>query len=129
MNQLWEEYLIPVNYFEYLYDYIDKLAEAIDFQLDVKESLINFLNCVDYCKGFYLSDSIPVSEDKIIIDFEFRLFLTPFPIVPHFLASSRRIRLCAPSAATLPKSCALADRFCAFVLNGDSICGSGWRYR
>ena len=68
MNQLWEDYLIPVNYFEYLYDYIDKLAEAIDFQLDVKESLINFLNCVDYCKGFYLSDSTPVNEDKIIIE-------------------------------------------------------------
>lgn len=59
-------YDIPPKQLKFYSLFILKLAEAVNYCLDVRTLLGNFLNCVDFCKGFFLSDSEEIINKKII---------------------------------------------------------------
>ena len=50
-------YDIPEDDIKFYSIYMSSLAQAINYRLDVRTLFYNFLNCVDYCKGIFLSDS------------------------------------------------------------------------
>lgn len=68
MPSLLEKYSIRQEHREFLEKYILSLATSIQYSLSVEYTLVTFLNCVDYCKGWLLSDSKAIAEDKIIVE-------------------------------------------------------------
>jgi len=61
-----KSYDIPDEYVLFYSKYIYKLAGALNYRLEIKTLFYTFLNCVDYCKGIFLSDSKEISKKDII---------------------------------------------------------------
>lgn len=59
-------YDIPEDDIKFYSTYMSSLAQAINYRLDVRTLFYNFLNCVDYCKGIFLSDSKEIPKINII---------------------------------------------------------------
>lgn len=59
-------YDIPENAIKFYSNYMMSLAKAINYRLDIRTLFYNFLNCVDYCKGIFLSDSNEILKRNII---------------------------------------------------------------
>lgn len=64
---LFDKYYIQSRHREFLKEYILSLAESIQYSLSAENTLVNFMNCVDYCQGLFLSNSKAVKENKIIL--------------------------------------------------------------
>lgn len=64
---LFDKYYIQSRHREFLKEYILSLAESIQYSLSAENTLVNFMNCVDYCQGLFLSSSKAVKENKIIL--------------------------------------------------------------
>ena len=59
-------YDIPEKDIKFYSIYISSLAQAINYRIDPRTLFYNFLNCIDYCKGIFLSDSKEISKKNII---------------------------------------------------------------
>lgn len=64
--ECWDKYNLPSESKEYLSKYLIEIGEAIDYCIPLKDTLLNFLNCVDYCKGLLFADSMPLLKQAII---------------------------------------------------------------